>query len=79
MITNTAATTPAQKIGRWYAGRCPSLGISVQPYTSPASSLSGLGLVIRLTTTVTPPQASPLHRARNMFSAIGFASGESAM
>jgi len=71
--TNTNATTPAQKMGRWYSARSPSEGSSVQPITSPFSSDSGLGVVNMLTTTVTVTQMIQAQRARNMFSAIGLA------
>jgi hypothetical protein len=57
--TNTNAITPAQKMGRWYSGRWPSEGSSVQPYTRPFNSDSGLGLVTRLTTTVTDHADDP--------------------
>jgi hypothetical protein len=54
--TKTKLTTPAQKIGLWYKGSFPTLGTFVSPYTSPVNWLSGIGLVARLTTTVTTTQ-----------------------
>src|ERR1035441_3075350 len=74
----TAATTPAQKMGRCHIGRSPSDGITVQPYTRLVSSESGFGLVNRLTTTVTITHTIQDQSARNMFSAISLALGDMA-
>src|ERR1017187_4669952 len=74
----TAATTPAQKMGRCHIGRSPSDGITVQPYTRLVSSDSGFGLVNRLTTTVTIRHRIQDQSARNMFSAISLALGDKA-
>src|SRR5260370_29379798 len=56
-ITNSAKATPAQKIGLCSSGTSTSFGIGVMPYTSPFKSPSGLGVMARLTPTVTstPP------------------------
>src|ERR1700691_5384844 len=51
--TKTTVTTAAQKRGFWYRGTSPMEGTSVSPYTKPVNSLSGIGFVARLTTTVT--------------------------
>src|ERR1022692_712111 len=78
-ITKATPTTTAQNAGLCHIGRSPSEGIVVAPGTSPASSLSGLGFVTRLTVTVTNTQITADHSARNMFSAMSFAWLESAM
>src|ERR1700722_317059 len=62
-ITNTTATTPAQKRGFWYTGTFSIGGIVVCPYTKPANALSGMGFVARLTTTVTTTQTMNDHSA----------------
>ena len=77
--TNTTKTTAAQKIGRFSSGMSRSDGTSVQPRTSPTSSLAGLGFVSKLTTTVTITQATHDQRPRYMFSAIARACSDSAM
>lgn len=57
------AATP-QNTGRLYSGMSRSLGSPVQPYTNPSSSAAGLGVVTRLTTTVTNMQISSDQSAR---------------
>src|SRR5260370_20783056 len=57
-ITNSAKATPAQKIGSCSSGTSTSFGIGVMPYTSPFKSASGLGVVARLTATVTSTHTS---------------------
>src|SRR5712691_5036695 len=54
----TTVTTPAQKRGFSYRGTSPTEGISVNPYTRPVNSPSAMGLVARLTTTVTTTQTT---------------------
>src|SRR5690242_3421165 len=72
-------TTPAQKIGRFVKGRCASEGSSVQPLTNPTNSATGLGLVAKLTNTVTSTHIIHDHSARYISSAIAFASAEPVM
>src|SRR5271157_5036801 len=57
----------------------PSEGISVYPKTKPFNSAGVLGLVRRLTITVTTTQIRNDHRARYIFSAISLACGDSAI
>src|SRR5690625_6336952 len=71
---NTTKTTPAQKTGRLTRGRSPSEGSFVAPLTSPSNSLTGLGLVRKLMTTVTNTQIIQDQRARYISSAIALAS-----
>ena len=63
-------TTHAQKIGFCQMLFAPSSGIGVAPYTRPERSAIGVGLVTRLTSTVTPTQTIQLHSARYRFAAI---------
>src|SRR5450755_1858287 len=72
------ATATAQKAGRCNSETCSSEGMSVTPITSPFSSLTGLGVVIKLTTIVTSTQTSQDHSPRYIFSAISLAWLESA-
>src|ERR1700687_5678016 len=66
--TKIAPTTTAQNHGRRSVETMPSEGISVTPYTRPFNSASDLGLVTKLTATVTNAQTRHDHSARYMFS-----------
>src|SRR6185312_4645929 len=75
-IIKATSTTAAQNIGRFVKGRCLSEGNSVQPLTNPTNCSTGLGLIAKLTNTVTSTQMIHDQRARYISSAIAFASAE---
>src|SRR5271166_4311291 len=70
--------TIAQVHSRLYHGAGSSAGSFVAPYTRPSNSVTGRGLVSALVSKITMAVNRNAHKARNTFSAIGLASGESA-
>src|SRR5258708_35874159 len=59
-------TAAAQKRGFWYRGTSPTEGTFVNPYTKPVNWPSGIGVVARLTATVTVTQTTKDKSARYM-------------
>src|SRR5512146_2215504 len=77
--TNTTPTTAAQKPGFRCHGHGPSSGRVVRPITRFFNSASGLGLVTRLTSTVTLTHTTNDHQALYILMAIGLAFSERAI